>query len=85
MGIDLEGATEPGPKDASPITAVARDLEALLSARLTGLGFSGEPRPGTRCYSASFARPGTKWLACIVSVSDEQTASTSHPGTVATA
>ena len=84
-GIDLHGATEPGPRDVSPITAVARDLEDLLSARLTGLGFSGAPRPGVRCYSATFARPGTKWLACIVTLSDERIAATSHPGVVATA
>jgi len=83
--IDLKGSSEPGPRDVSPVTAVARDLEAVLSARLTGLGFSGAPRPGVRSYSATFARPGTPWLAVIVTLEPEQTALTSHPGVVATA
>ena len=68
-----------------PSTAVLRDLEILLGAQLDSLGFSGAPRPGVRCYSATFERPGSPRLAVIVTVTDEQTTLTSHPREIATA
>lgn len=76
--IDLRGSTRPGPRDVSPITAVARDLEALLSARLSALGFSGAPRPGVRCYSAKFSRPGSNGLAVIIALEPAQLAPVIH-------
>jgi hypothetical protein len=82
VGLDLKGVSDLGPRDVSPITAIARDLEALLSARLTGLGFSGVPRPGVRCYSAVFERHGADWL---VTIEDERNTFTSQPRTVASA
>ena len=84
-GIDLNGSSVPGVRDVTPVTAVLRDLEQILDAQLTGLGFSGASRPGVRSYSATFARPGTQWLGCIVTLSDEQSAVTSHPRETATA
>lgn len=79
--VDVKGASMPTPWDVLPISAVVRDLESLLSARLTALGFAGIPRPGVRSYSALFGR-GSQSLPIIVTLETEPENIASHPGPV---
>ena len=68
-GIHLTGSSEVGPKDVTAVTAVARDLEQLLSSKLVAIGFSGAPSEGKRAYSARFAPHGSVPFGVVFTVS----------------